>query len=80
MKIVHENNNLILSVKNTYNGEIKYKNGFMISTKRNNSQKHGLGFQNIVYIIKKNNGDYVVDFTNEEFYISIIIPQKNELN
>ena len=28
MKIVHENNNLILSVKNTYNGEIKYKNGF----------------------------------------------------
>ena len=25
---------------------------FMISTKRNNSQKHGLGFQNIVYIIK----------------------------
>lgn len=80
MKIVHENNNLILSVKNTYNGEIKYKNGFMISTKRNNSQKHGLGFQNIVYIIKKNNGDYAVDFTNEEFYISIIIPQKNELN
>ena len=80
MKIVHENNNLILSVKNTYNGEIKYKNGFMISTKRNNSQKRGLGFQNIVYIIKKNNGDYVVDFTNEEFYISIIIPQKNELN
>lgn len=79
-KLVHEGENLILAVKNTYNGEIKYDNDFIITTKKDNSRKHGIGLSNMIHVVKQNYGWYVIEPTEQEFYISIMIPQESSIH
>ena len=53
----------------TYDGYINYENGVIQTTKKKDSKNHGIGIQNIIQVVKKNKGYYVIDPQKEEFYI-----------
>ena len=73
-KFVKENDLIIISVKNTFNYDIIYENGEIKSTKTSSVDEHGVGIKNILKIIEKYGGSYVIEDKNKEFYFSIIIP------
>ena len=75
LKLVLEDGQLVLSVKNTYDGYINYENGVIQTTKKKDSKNHGIGIQNMIQVVKKNKGYYVIEPKKEQFYISIMIPQ-----
>lgn len=74
LKFVKEKDLIIIAVKNTYNNSVVYENGEIKSTKTSNVEEHGIGIKNILRIIEKYGGSYVIEERNEEFYFSIIIP------
>ena len=76
LKCVYEEDELILSIRNTYNGELHKTGKYFRTTKVEESQSHGIGLRNVIQIIEKNNGYYAIDYTENKFQISIIIPQK----
>ncbi len=77
IKFVHEEDNIVLSVKNTYNGQVKYREGEIITTKKEDEQNHGIGIKNVLRVIEKYEGFHVIKHTEDEFYISILIPRES---
>ena len=65
---------IIIEVKNTFNYDVVYENGEIKSTKTTNADEHGVGIKNVLKIIEKYDGEYVIEDKNKEFYFSIIIP------
>ena len=63
-----------IGVRNTFNGSILYENGEIRSTKLVRAEEHGVGIKNIIEVIEKYDGSYVIKENNQEFYFSIIIP------
>lgn len=74
LKFVKENNMIIISVKNTFAHSICYANGEIKSSKLVKTEEHGVGIKNIIRVIEKYDGSYIIEDNNEEFYFSIIIP------
>lgn len=74
MKFVKEKNCVIISVKNTYNGEFIIKDGEIQTSKKDEMNEHGIGLKNIIDVITKYQGSYVIKNNKNEFYYSIIIP------
>jgi sensor histidine kinase regulating citrate/malate metabolism len=74
LKFVKEDDMVIIAVKNTFNHQLNYENGEIKSTKLENPFEHGIGIKNIIKVIEKYSGSYVIDNNNQEFYFSIIIP------
>lgn len=74
LKLVNEDNMIIISVKNTFAHSICYADGEIKSSKLVKTEEHGVGIKNIVRVIEKYNGSYIIKDNNEEFYFSIIIP------
>lgn len=68
------NDMIILSVKNTCNQMIIYHNNEIATTKMINQDEHGVGIKNIIRIVEKYNGEYVIQNDEDQFYFSIIIP------
>ena len=75
LKCVYEAGDFILSVRNSYDGQLNIVGEQLHTTKKKNRESHGIGLKNVQQIIKKNKGYYVMNYTDTEFYISIIIPQ-----
>lgn len=75
MKFIKENDLVVISVKNTYEGNLVYENGELVTTKNKFSDEHGIGIKNIVDTIKKYSGSHIIRIENQEFYFSIIIPE-----
>ena len=75
MKFVKEKDNIIISVRNTYDGELIIKDGEIQTSKRHETDEHGIGIKNIIDIIEKYQGSYAIKNDKNEFYFSIIIPQ-----
>lgn len=73
LKFVNENGKVILSVKNTYCQPVTYENGTIISTKQSEYEEHGVGIKNIIKIVEKYGGSYVIKHDKEEFNFSIMI-------
>ena len=73
-KFVKEDDMIIIAVKNTFNYDIVYENGEIKSTKISNVDEHGVGIKNVLKIIEKYDGAYVIEDKNKEFFFSIIIP------
>ncbi|MGL5330850.1 MAG: sensor histidine kinase [Peptostreptococcaceae bacterium] len=63
---------LFINIKNSYSGNVIIKEGSIITNKIN-KKNHGLGIENIKKSIKKYNGDIKIDYTNQEFNVSIIM-------
>jgi two-component system sensor histidine kinase AgrC len=74
VKIVIENNKFIMSVRNTFNGEIKKDGDKFKTTKKEKSELHGIGLKNVVRIAEKYNGLYLFEPRGEEFSAIVIIP------
>ncbi len=74
LKFVMEDDAVIISVKNTYENMILYKNGEIQTTKIQASEEHGIGIKNVIEIIAKYGGSYVINNDEREFSFSTIIP------
>lgn len=72
-KFVIEENTVILSVKNTYTEPVIYENNEIKTSKKISPEEHGIGIKNIIKIVDKYNGSYVIESDNMEFFFSIII-------
>lgn len=73
LKFIHEKDKTVISVKNTYNGEIVIRDG-EIQTSKEEVDEHGIGIKNIIDVITKYQGSYAIQNNENEFYFSIIIP------
>lgn len=73
-KFMIEEDTAILSVKNTHNQPILYENDEIKTSKNVHPDEHGVGIKNIIKIIKKYNGSYIIQNNNYEFYFSILLP------
>ena len=73
-KFMMEEQMIILSVKNTCNQMIIYHNNEIATTKMINQDEHGVGIKNIIRIVEKYNGEYVIQNDEDQFYFSIFIP------
>lgn len=73
-KFVKEDDKIIIAVKNTFNYDVIYENGEIKSTKISSVNEHGVGIKNVLRIIEKYGGSYVIEDRNKEFFFSIIIP------
>lgn len=77
IKFVNEIEYLVLSVKNTYNGDLKQNGNIFCTTKKQNKKSHGIGIKNVIKVIEKYNGYYVIENSSNEFSITVMIPQEN---
>lgn len=75
LKLVKEDDIVIISVRNTYDGKVIYDGEEIQTSKKENKEEHGIGIKNIVETINKYNGSYVIDKNEEEFCFSVIIPE-----
>lgn len=68
-------NKFIIYQVNSFNGDIKFKNNKLITSK-NNKKIHGIGIESIKHIVNKVNGIFLIKIDNEkrEFKICIKIP------
>lgn len=74
LKFVKEEENIVLSVKNTYSKPLIYKNNEIVTSKILAPEEHGVGIKNIIRVVEKYNGSYVIQHDNIEFFFSILIP------
>lgn len=74
MKLMKESDDIIISVRNTYNGEIVMK-GEEIQTSKNDKAEHGLGIKNVIEAVEKYGGSYSINHDEKEFAFSICIPK-----
>ena len=74
LKFIKERDDIIISVKNTYNGELEIRDGEIQTSKLYDSDEHGIGINNIIDVIEKYQGSYTIQNDKEEFYFSIMLP------
>lgn len=74
LKFVKEKDNVIISVKNTYDGKLDIKDGEIQTSKKYEMNEHGIGIKNIIDVIEKYQGSYAIKNDKHEFYFSIILP------
>lgn len=72
-------NHFCIHASNTYNKKLKYKNGSIITTKKDSSM-HGFGIISIKKIVSKYNGNVSFSSNLEEFVVNISIPLPQNLN
>lgn len=72
LKFMIEDGDVILSVKNTYKQPLIYENNELKTSKADMPEEHGIGIKNIIRIIEKYHGSYVIQNDGEEFYFSIL--------
>ena len=72
-KVSKDYNNLYISVINSCLHEPVLQDGEYITTK-NDKSMHGIGIRNIIDAVIKNNGEYIIDNSDNEFSFVICIP------
>lgn len=73
-KFIAEKEHTIISVKNNIMSKPVIENGIFITTKNAETGEHGLGMRNVIETIERYNGRYVIDYDDETFQFSILIP------
>lgn len=74
LKFIDEEDAVVISVRNTYEGKILYNGAEIQSSKVDNMEEHGIGIKNIIEAVKKYGGSYAIQDRETEFYFSILIP------
>lgn len=74
-KAVKENNGITISMENSCEGKLSYHDGQIVSTKTDNSEQHGIGIKNVINIVNKYNGEYVIKSDDKKFLFLIAIPE-----
>lgn len=75
-KFITEDDNVVISVENTYKSEVPLQNGVIQTSKNTNNEEHGLGIKNVIETVRKYDGNYIIKYDGQKFIFSIIIPQK----
>lgn len=75
-KALRENGKIIISVENSCNEKATYRDGQIVTTKTDNPEQHGIGIKNVINIVNKYNGEYVIKSDDNKFLFSIAIPEK----
>ena len=74
LKLMKEPDDIIIAVRNTFNGEIS-KRGDELQTLKSEKEEHGLGIKNIIEAVEKYGGSYSIKYDDKEFVFSICIPK-----
>ena len=74
IKFVIEDKQIILAVKNSIKTTPTEMNGELVTSKTQNIEEHGVGLKNVKDIIDKYKGRYVIDYDDNYFTFSSIIP------
>ena len=67
---------LYIEVENYCLGEIKWKNGFPVTSKAN-AQEHGIGLRSIQTLAQRYGGDIEISTEGQIFLLQIAIPLSN---
>lgn len=78
LKFVIEEDAVIISMKNNYEGEILYDGTEIRSSKADHAEEHCFGIKNIAEAIRKYGGSYSIQTKEKEFFFSILIPCESE--
>ena len=70
-----QKNFLILRFENYYEGELKYKEGSLVTTKKE-KEYHGYGLKSIRYTVNKYEGAVTIEAKDNWFELKILIPIK----
>lgn len=73
LKFTCEENNLILSVSNTYKDEPKVTEDGYITTKKEDKIEHGFGLRNVIAILDKYNAGHVIRCEGGEFFFAMML-------
>lgn len=76
LEISMEKSLMYITIKNSFSGKIIEKKGSFFSTKPDKNG-HGYGLKNVKRIVKKYNGTFDVNYTNNEFCIYIMLYLSN---
>lgn len=71
LNIYFSKGRLIINIENTFNGEVHYENGEIVSS--NESKEHGYGLKNIKRSIEKYKGYMEITYTNSLFITNILL-------
>ncbi len=74
LKLMKEPDEIVISVRNTYNGVIS-KQGEEFQTLKSEKEEHGLGIKNTIEAVEKYGGSYSINYDDKEFVFSICIPK-----
>lgn len=74
LKTVIEDEKFIVSVKNTFDGNLRKDGERFLSTKRENNELHGIGIKNVIKVVEKYDGFYLFEPEGDEFSAIVIIP------
>ena len=72
VKIIYKKGMLLIRIINSYNGEVRYENGEMISTK-DNKIEHGRGLKNVKNALEKYNGLLNVKHDSSVFIAEVVL-------
>ncbi len=73
VKIIAQNNILVIQVQNYYRGSLRFENGLPVTTKKDRKD-HGYGMKSIRYTAEKYNGTITVNTDRDIFTLQILIP------
>lgn len=74
VKISYSRGSLLITLINSYNGEIKEKNGKLLTIK-NDEENHGVGLKSVEEAVERNNGYMKISHDDKEFKVSVILQE-----
>ncbi|MCM1500525.1 MAG: GHKL domain-containing protein [Clostridium sp.] len=74
LKLVLEENELVISVKNSMQKIPIKENGKFVTGKTKEPEEHGVGIGNIIQTIEKHGGKYAIEYDEDIFSFTIMIP------
>lgn len=72
LSIRYQPSNLIILLRNSFDGKVNVKNDVFDTTK-SNRQLHGIGLRSIESTIQKYHGEMLVEYNDREFYTKMIL-------
>lgn len=73
IKIKYIKSNIIITIINSFNGKLKYKNGKLQTTKVD-VKNHGLGLASVEEVVNKNDGHLDIKYDDKNFRVTVILP------
>lgn len=73
VKIKYIKSNIIITIINSFNGNIKYKNDRLLTTK-DDIDNHGWGLISVKETVEKNNGHIDIQYDEKIFKVTVILP------
>jgi sensor histidine kinase regulating citrate/malate metabolism len=77
LQIKKTGNLVSVSVKNSYEGNIVFQNGFPVTRKEDKSN-HGFGLRSIALVTEKYKGTMTLDAKNGIFAVALLFPQESK--